>query len=114
MASDLNSVLLEGTVSGMPCVADENGEKRCSFVMSSLRGEYNRNGKLVRNYETRIRIVITSSARAKAAMENARTGRGLRVVGRLAGTAEDNNICIIAEHVAYRPEVTGKKKGERL
>jgi hypothetical protein len=82
---------------------NENGEKRCFFVVSSWWRQYNSRGELVRSYETRVRVVIFSSMLAKAAEKNARDGRGVRVVGRLIGTVEDSSICIVAEHIEYRP-----------
>jgi hypothetical protein len=100
---DLNSVLFEGTVTGLACVVDENGEERCSFAVSSPWLQYNSSGELVRSYKTRVRVVIFSGALTKAAVKNACNGCGVRVIGRLVGTAEDNSICIVAERIEYRP-----------
>ncbi|MDR1095482.1 MAG: hypothetical protein LBL31_03760 [Spirochaetaceae bacterium] len=60
--------------------------------------------------ETSVRVVIFSCELAEAAVKNARDERGVRVVGRLAGTVENNNFCIVAEHVEYRPEFSRKNK----
>jgi hypothetical protein len=103
--NNLNSILLEGIVSGKPCVAGKGETKRCSFVVTSSRYVPGR----VSAQETRVWVMIRNSDRVKAALEHAYAGRGLRVVGRIAGD-EDGCIYIEAEHVEYRPEPNGKKK----
>jgi hypothetical protein len=101
--NNLNSVLLEGTISGKPCVAGKGATKRCSFVIASLRYVPGR----VSAQETRIWVMVRNSDRVKAALEHAYDGRGLRVVGWLASD-EDGGICIEAEHIEYRPELKRK------
>jgi single-stranded DNA-binding protein len=107
MLSNLNSVLIEGVVSGKPDITGKGREKFCSFVLSSLR--YFRNAKDVERRETRVWVMIRDANLVKAALERAYAGRGLRVVGRIASD-EDGCTYIEAEHVEYRPEPNGKKK----
>jgi primosomal replication protein N len=108
--NDLNSIVFGGTIVSMPSVSDSNGEKRCSFVVSSLWRQYNGNGRLVRCCETRVRPVIFSGELVKAAKNCALIGRGVRVVGHLAGAEEENNICIVADHIEYRPDPDSKRR----
>lgn len=104
--NNLNSILLEGTVSGKPGVNGRGETKRCSFVVSSLR--YLREEGKVKERETRVWIIIHNPNMVKAAIENAYDGRGMRVVGRIADDGE--GIYIEAEHVEYRPEFKKKKE----
>lgn len=104
--SDLNSVLLEGTLLGGLCVTGEGKETRCFFVVSSVRTVPQQ--KHVQ--ETRIGVVIRDICLVKAAERNARCGRGIRVVGWLVCNKLDNRVYIEAEHVEYRPELSGKKR----
>jgi hypothetical protein len=110
--NNLNSVLFEGTVSNVLHEMSEYGENRCSFAISSWWRQYNSRGELVRSYETRVRVVILHKKLVEAAAKKARNGCSARVVGRLAGTAEDNNICIAAEHIEHRPGLRNKNKEE--
>jgi hypothetical protein len=54
--------------------------------------------------------MVCDTALIKAAKVNVHAGRGVRVVGRLACSEEDNSLYIKAEHVEYRPELGGKKQ----
>jgi hypothetical protein len=105
--NDLNSILLEGTVSGKPCVDGEGEAKRCSFVVSSLR--YVENGENTRKQETRVCVMVRNSAMVQAVLKHVYDGRNLRIVGWIA-VDEDGCVYIEAEHVEYRPEPSDKKK----
>jgi hypothetical protein len=98
--NNLNSILLEGTVSGGPCVVKERG-MRCSFVVSSLHCF--KDGKHMKKQETRVWVMIRNPNLVDVALVKAGDGRGVRVVGRIA-MDEDGGIYIEADHVEYRPE----------
>jgi hypothetical protein len=105
--NSLNSVLFEGTVSSRPDFAERGKEKVCSFTVSAWRDYYSSKGDCIRRVGgATIRIVIRDTKLVEAAVRNAHDGRALRIVGKLAGSVEDNSICIVAEHVEYRPERT--------
>jgi hypothetical protein len=108
--SNLNSVLLEGVVSGSPNVVKEEGNVRCSFVVSSFHAL--QEGKHVRRQETRVWVMIRDTKKAKTAALKACDGCGVRIVGWLAIDVdeEDNVPHIVAEHIEYRPELNGKEK----
>jgi hypothetical protein len=103
----LNSVLLEGTVSGKICIAGKGTAKRGTFVLASLRSGC---AKGVRE-ETRIWVMIRSPSLVAAAEAHAYNGRGVRVVGRLACGEDDNVPYIEADHVEYRPEMKDREGG---
>jgi hypothetical protein len=100
----LNSILLEGTISGKPRVDGEGNTKRCSFVLSSLRRD-----RLRVETETRVAVMLRDINLVEAAIKNARDGRGVRVVGRLANTEAGGGVYIEADHVEYRPEPRGRE-----
>jgi hypothetical protein len=91
--NNLNSILLEGVVSGDPARVGKGASKCCSFIVSSVHG----------TQEVRVRVLVRKENLVKAACTNAYNGRGIRVVGRIADD-EQHDIYIEAEHVEYRPE----------
>jgi single-stranded DNA-binding protein len=99
--NNLNSVLLEGIIDGTLTLRGRGKTKRCSFGLSSLR--YVMEGKSIKKQETRVGVMIRGKS-ADVAVEQARNGRGVRVVGRLANVEQGGGIYIEAEHVEYRPE----------
>jgi hypothetical protein len=99
----LNSILLEGTVSGKPDVAGKGKAKRCTFALSSLRRDRLKGVKT----ETRVGVMIRAANLVEAAIKNAHDGRGVRVVGRIANTEAGGGVYIEADHVEYRPEPKG-------
>jgi KaiC/GvpD/RAD55 family RecA-like ATPase len=105
--NNLNSVLLEGIISGNCCFAGKGALKRCSFVVSSMR--YTIQGKKLVGQETRVWVMIRESRLVDVATVQATDGRGVRIVGYLANDPEDNVVYIEAEHVEYRPEWTDKE-----
>jgi hypothetical protein len=105
--NNLNSVLIEGTVSGSLNVVREQGVARCSFVLSSLR--YLWEGKTIQKQETRVWITLRNTKLVDGAIAKICGGRGVRVVGRLALDEEDNGLYIEAEHIEYRPEPGDKE-----
>jgi hypothetical protein len=93
----VNSILLEGFISGKPGVVKEGGAKRCCFVVSSIRWDRWEEAKT----ETRIWIMLRGAKLVNGAIRNAKDGHKVRVVGRIANDGEDNGIYIEAEHVEY-------------
>jgi single-stranded DNA-binding protein len=94
--NDLNSVLIEGILTGDPTPnGTEGNDAACRFIVETRRT--NRAG-LTRTYtfaiETKGRLAMNCN-------EHLRAGRGVRVVGSLA---EKNAVAVIqAEHVEFRP-----------
>jgi hypothetical protein len=108
MSSNLNSILIEGTVVGGAELVKVGGAKSCSLIMCSLCCF--KRGEAAQEQEIRIRIMIRDPGMVDAAIAHARDGRGIRVVGRIAYSKDDGVIYIEAEHVEYRPETKGKNK----
>jgi hypothetical protein len=106
--NNLNSILIEGQVSNNICPVEEDGVKRCSFVLSSMRRFKNDAGD-VEAQETRVWCMVRNRDREKGladtVIKNAYDGRGLRVVGRIACDPDDNAVYIEVEHVEFRPEL---------
>jgi hypothetical protein len=100
--SNLNSILIEGVIDGTLTLYGRGKTKRCSFALSSLR--HVREGETTKKQETRVGVMIRGTKMVEAAIENAKDGRGVRVVGRLANTEQGGGIYIEAEHVEYRYE----------
>jgi hypothetical protein len=92
---DLNSVLLEGKISGDIEVSGEDKNKICHFDIVS-RG-YERN--LI---EICVPVTLRGSCLVDAAIKNAVQGCRLRVVGRLR--VKENNLYVDVEHIEYCPE----------
>ena len=94
--NELNSVLLEGTLTNDPTAnnTEDNGPV-CRFLMETNRTH---RGGLTRTY------AFTVEAKGRLASnctEHLRAGRGVRVVGSLA---EENSVAVIqAEHIEFRP-----------
>lgn len=94
--NDLNSVLIEGTVSGI----DANGTTTCFTVTTS---------RWLKN-KVRISLPIvvgTEGQLAQVMADRLTDGLGVRVVGRLEMI--DDAMGIFAEHVEVRPSQTGGK-----
>jgi hypothetical protein len=96
--NSLNSILLEGTVSGKLCMAGKGKEKRCSFVVSSSRFFQGKSHAT----ETRVWVMIRDIKMVETAIRSAHDGRRVRVVGWLACDKKDNDLYIEADHVEYR------------
>jgi hypothetical protein len=105
---NLNSVLIEGIVSGGLTMVKTGKEVCCSFAVSSLR--YFKDGKRIKEQETRIGVMVRDIKLVEAALIKARDGRGARVVGRLANTEKGGGVYIEADHVEYRPEPESKEE----
>jgi hypothetical protein len=104
--NNLNSVLLEGIIKG-PVSREEVGKiRRFSFVLSSLH--LIRDGERAGTWETLVKVVLRGKA-GEAALKQAKDGRGVRIVGWLAGTEQSGGLYIEAEHIEYKPEP--KKEG---
>lgn len=107
--NDLNSILIEGAVSGKPCMVGEGKAVRCSFVVSNLR--YFRDGENIKEQKTRVWVMLRGIELVKVAAVKVRDGRVVRVVGRLS-TDEDNIPYIEAEHIEYQPKPKPKPGDE--
>jgi single-stranded DNA-binding protein len=106
--NNLNSVLIEGAVSGGLTMVKTGKEVCCSFAVSSLR--YFKDGKRIEEQETRIGVMVRGIKLVEAAVIKARDGRGVRVVGRLANTEKGGGVYIEADHIEYRPEPESKEE----
>ena len=94
--NDLNSVLIEGTLTADPVLTDtdQNGA-RCRFTMVTTR--ITRDGQTHASHFT----VETADGLARNCHEHLQQNRGVRVVGCLAEA--DFLPVIQAEHVEFRP-----------
>jgi hypothetical protein len=95
--NNLNSVLIEGTVSGGFCADKTQKVARCSFVLSCVRNQA----------AIHVRVETSRPVLVKAAAVSARDGCGVRVVGILA--EDGDGLYLEAEHIEYR----GPAKGGR-
>lgn len=100
---DLNSILIEGRVSGELSIVNDGGIRRASFLLRSRRAR--RVGKDTVDQNTRIRAVLYKSRLIEGAIIGVRDERRLRIIGRLTEDAYDGGICINVEHIEYRPEL---------
>lgn len=103
MTNDLNSVLLEGHLTGEPVTSEHtNGVDICSFEISTIR-MYKVDEEVYK--ETTYISVVTYSTLAENCNKHLHEGRGVRVVGRikLQEIDGDNKLVIIAEHVEFKP-----------
>jgi hypothetical protein len=100
--NNLNSIVFEGFIDGTLTLYGGGKTKRCSFGLSNLREV--REGKNIKKQEIRVGVMIRDTKMVEAAVEKARDGRGVRVVGWLANVEQGGGIYIEAEHVEYRPE----------
>jgi hypothetical protein len=100
--NNLNSILLEGVIDGTLKLYGRGKDKHCSFALSNSREV--REGKSIKKQETRVGVMIRGTKMVEVAVEKAKNGRGVRVVGRLANVEQGGGIYIEAEHVAYQPE----------
>jgi single-strand DNA-binding protein len=111
--NNLNSILLEGNLVRDPVVkTTAKGTMVCTFTVASNR-YYKKSSDETADFEKEV-IFIDVEAWAKLAESCAslgHKGRGVRVAGRLkqdrwedAEGKAHSKICIVAEHVEYRPE----------
>ncbi len=106
--NNLNSVLIEGTLTQNPkMVIEDNGKTTAEFSISSER-----NYKKDDQYHKEVSLfeIHVFGKQAEACNEHLTEGRSVRIVGRLKqelrGDAGDArlNIFIIAEHVEFKPK----------
>ena len=97
--NDLNSVLIEGTLTDDPTPNDTEGNDAvCRFIVETRRTNC---AGLTRTFAFAIE---TKGRLAMSCNEHLRAGRGVRVVGYLT---EENYVAVIqAEHVEFRPMKT--------
>jgi single-stranded DNA-binding protein len=114
---DLNSVLLEGTLTNDPVLSrDKNGVPHCLLIITSERYRKREDGMEKRALAT---YVDTKSKLAEQCMQHCHQGSKIRVVGSLqmlrGKDAEGRDIAQIgidAEHLEVRPELTKKQEKE--
>lgn len=103
MTNDLNSVLLEGQLSGDPQISsNSNGVEFCKFSIDVKR-MYTVDDEI---YKEIMSISIVSySTLADNCMNHLEKSRGVRVVGRLKLHEIDGckKLVILAEHVEFKP-----------
>ena len=105
--NSLNSVLIEGDVVHGPV---ETADNRCVFEILSARDEADAiNGGTVHK-EFRFEVEARAFRLARSCLETLKTGRGVRVVGRLESETytaldgmEHTEVVIVAEHVEFKP-----------
>ena len=115
MINSLNSILLEGNLTKDPVLKKTpKGTPVCSLSVASNR-YYKQDDDSVD--EVSFFDVETWSRLAETCSQYLKKGRGVRVVGRLKQDRwEDgegklrSRIKIVAEHVEFRPQLTGKKE----
>jgi len=98
MASHLNSVILEGTLTDHPALIDG----KATFTVQSIK-DYNRDDI----YVSRIQVEIKGDNLTNSCMKNLHKGSGVRVVGYLKQYPSDidchSYVAIVAEHVEFIP-----------
>ena len=106
---DLNSVLIEGTLTKDVELTNGNGLTVCKFSLSSNR--YIEKDKSIDKIETFVTVKAFSN-HSKKYFFKALKGMGIRVVGRLK---QDNNLIIVeAKHIEFRYEANKKKNLKEL
>jgi len=95
MVNSLNSILVEGKLIADPVMEDGVCDFRIESVRTYMFGEE-------RKTEESIFPITTRSRLAEVCGEYLKTGRGVRVVGRLRMVPE-GNAEIVAEHVEFQP-----------
>lgn len=102
MTNDLNSVLLEGHLTGEPVTSEHtNGVAICSFEISTIR-MHKVDEEIFR--ETTFITIVSYNTLAENCSTHLHKGRGVRVVGRLKlqELDGDNKLVIIAEHIEFK------------
>ena len=90
----LNSVILEGVFKSIT-----TSENQVEFVVSSTRCEPAANGEKV-EVITEVPCLALHSV-MESVKKNGRPGRGVRVVGHLAGPL-NGSVLLVCEHIEYR------------
>lgn len=115
--NQLNSILIEGTVVGDPEVSDMTDTMAtCFFFIESIH----RRGEKNTVFEEVSRIEIETFGRlGLSAAKKLKTGRGVRIVGRIRQDVEDfdgkdiSRVWIVAEHIEFKPDAKDSKFLER-
>jgi single-strand DNA-binding protein len=106
----LNSILIEGEITGLPNLDQTaSGRMVCNLTVESRRCYKKENGEGIETYHFSIEAW---GQLGQAVFNQAKPGRGLRVVGRLKqsrwnGAADGlphERVSIVAEHVEFKPE----------
>ena len=103
--NQLNSILLEGTLLDEPSmIYTKSGVAETFFRIRSIRS-YKKGEE---EFEDILIVgIVTRGRRAEVCKEDLGKGCGVRVVGRLAPT-KDEQIGIFAEHVEFKPKLAMK------
>ena len=106
--NNLNSVLIEGTLTqGPKMVIEDNGRTIAEFSISSERN-YKKDDRY--HKEVSLFDIHVFGKQAEACNEYLTKGRGVRIVGRLKQELRGDdgnvgaNVLIIAEHVEFMPK----------
>ena len=108
--NDLNSVLIDGTLTQDPYITVTPEGPRCHFRIENVyRFKDSKTDMLCESY-CHFDIIVRDR-QAKVCQEHLKTGRGVRVVGRLAVMRKDYemshrltySVYITAEHVEIKP-----------
>ena len=116
--NSLNSIIVEGNVVRTPEILETaKGTPVCTVGVAVNRWYKGADGALQK--EVSFFDVDTWGQLAKACSETCQKGRGIRVVGRLKQSrwqdSEGKNrskICIVAEHVEFKPKFSGVQASE--
>lgn len=113
--NNLNSLIIEGNVVRNAEIREPlNGFKICYFTVAVNRWYKNLKDEFAK--EVSYFDIETYGAMTEFCLENAKKGRGIRVVGKLKQSRwEDSNgkkhsrIFVVAEHIEYKPILDAKK-----
>ncbi len=106
--NNLNSVLIEGTLTHDPKMVIENNSKTITEFFISSKRNYKQDDEY--HKEVSLFDIRVFGKQAEACSEYLTEGRFIRIVGRLKqeliGDDEDvkSNVFIIAEHVEFKPK----------
>ncbi len=95
--NNLNSLILEGTLTKDVVLSDNTAQS----TIAVTRYYRNASGETVEDI-SRFDVIAYGNL-AGIFAEHGHEGRGVRLVGRL--TQQNDSICVIAEHIEFRPEV---------
>ncbi len=112
----LNQIIIEGTVTKDSFFKEEEGKNRSflSIPIASKRYCRDERGEISEEV-TFFDVRVWGEAFCRISKQNAKKGRGIRVVGRLAqetginGRKKTSRLYIVAEHIDYKPKVTEEK-----
>ena len=100
---NLNSLILEGKVSGEPSILEEEKGKVLRFTVKSERSYKEENGEEVKEISSFICEAFGTMADEKI-VRLIQNERGIRIVGRLKQytDCEIPYVCIVCEHIEFK------------